>query len=80
MVPQPKPQPLPGALLDAELVFVRDDALKPPLSPLYRGPYRVLDGRRNLLFSRSEINQTQFLWKLKPVISSVPVVPAVSRL
>ena len=36
------PQPLPGALLDAEFVFVRDEASKPPLSPLYRGPYRVL--------------------------------------
>ena len=33
------PQPLPQALLDAEFVFVQDDASKPPLSPLYRGPY-----------------------------------------
>ena len=42
VAPQPQPQPLPQALLDAEFVFVCDDALKPPLSLLYRGPYRVL--------------------------------------
>ena len=33
-VPQPQPQPLPQTLLDAEFVFVRDNALKPNLSPL----------------------------------------------
>ena len=36
VVPQPQPQPLPRALMDSEFVFVRDDASKPPLSPLYR--------------------------------------------
>ena len=41
MIPQPQLQPLPRALLEAEFVFIRDDALKPLLSPLYRGPYRV---------------------------------------
>ena len=38
----PQPQPLPRALMEAEYMFVRDDASKPPLSPLYRGPYLVL--------------------------------------
>ena len=42
VVPQPQPQSLPRALLDAEIVLVRHDASKPPLSPLYRGPYQVL--------------------------------------
>ena len=41
-VPLPQPQPLLRELLTAEFVFVRDDASKPPLSPLYRGPYKVL--------------------------------------
>ena len=36
------PQPLPRAPMDAEFAFVRENALKPPLSPLYRGPYQVL--------------------------------------
>ena len=40
--PQPQPQPLPKALMEAEYVFVQDDTSKPPLSPLYRGPYLVL--------------------------------------
>ena len=42
VTPHPQLQPLPQALLDAEFVFVQDDASKPPLSPLYRGPYRVI--------------------------------------
>ena len=37
-----QPQPIPRALMKAKFEFVRDDASKPPLSPLYRGPYRVL--------------------------------------
>ena len=51
LVPQPQPQPLPRALLDAEFVYVCDDALKPPLSPLYSGPYRVLRRSEKFLFS-----------------------------
>ena len=38
----PQPQPLPKAMMEVECVFVRDDASKPLLSPLYRGPYLVL--------------------------------------
>ena len=40
-VPPSQPQPLPRELLTAEFVFVRDDASKPPLSPLYRGCPRL---------------------------------------
>ena len=36
------PQPLPRALMEAKYVFVQDNASKPPLSLLYRGPYLVL--------------------------------------
>ena len=39
VVPQPKPQPLPRALLDAEFLFIQDDALKLPLSPLYENKF-----------------------------------------
>ena len=42
MIPQPKPQPLPRALIDTEFAFFCDDTSKPLLSPLYRGPDRVL--------------------------------------
>ena len=34
-VPASQPQPLPHDLLTVEFVFVREDACKPPLSPLY---------------------------------------------
>ena len=47
-VPPSQPQPLPRELLTAEFVFVRDDASKPPLSPLYWGPYKVLERFENL--------------------------------
>ena len=33
------PTELPAALRIAKFVFVREDASKPPLAPLYRGPY-----------------------------------------
>ena len=50
--PQPQPQPLPQALLDTEFDFVHDNTLKPPLSPLYRGPDQVLQRSQRFLFSR----------------------------
>ena len=64
--------------MDAEFVFVRDDESKPPLSLLYRGPYRVL--RRFEKFFVIQIgDKSDFVSmnRLKPVISSVPVVPGV---
>ena len=36
------PKQLPPGLIQCEFVFVREDAVTPPLSQLYRGPYRVL--------------------------------------
>ena len=44
-VPPAQPVPLPPALLAARFVFVREDASIPPLSPLYHGPYLVLERR-----------------------------------
>ena len=58
MTPQPQPQSLPRALMEAEYVFVQDDASKPPLSPFYRGPYLVLRRSEKFMFSRLETNKT----------------------
>ena len=58
----PQPQPLPGELLSAEFVFVRDDASKPPLSPLNGCPYKVLKRYENFFFSRLVIDLTLYLW------------------
>ena len=64
--------------MEAEYVFVRYDASKPPLSPLYRGPYLVL--RRSEKFFILQIGDKKDAVsvdsKLKPVFSSNPVVPA----
>ena len=34
---------VPDELMTAKFVFVREDAVSPPLTPLYRGPYLVLE-------------------------------------
>jgi len=39
------PKPLPNSLVKADFVFIREDASVPSLSPLYRGPYKVLERR-----------------------------------
>ena len=55
-----------------------DDASKPPLSPLYRGPYKVL--RRSEKFFVPQIrdkSDSVSVDRLKPVTSATPVTPAV---
>ena len=37
------PKPLPSSLTQADFVFIREDASVPSLSPLYRGPFKVLE-------------------------------------
>ena len=64
--------------MEAKYVFVQDDASKPPLSPLYRGPYLVL--RRSEKFFILQIGDKKdavSVDRLKPVFSSVPVIPGV---
>ena len=74
----PQTQPLPRALVNAEFVFVRDDASKPPLSPLYRGPYLVLqNSEKFFVIQIRDKADSVSVDRLKPVISSVPVVPGV---
>ena len=76
-VPPSQTQPLPRELLTAEFVFVRDDASKPPLSPLYRGPYKVLK-KFEIFFILQIGNKSDSVSvdRLKAVFSSVPMTPA----
>ena len=68
VLPQPQPQCLPRALLEAEFVFVSDDASKLPLPPVFGGFFVLQIGDKSDSLS---------LDRLKPVISAVPVTPAV---
>ena len=73
----PQPQPLPRALLSAEYVFVCDDAFKPLLSPLYRDPNKVLQWGEKFFLQIGIKSDSVSVDKLKPVILSVQVTPAV---
>jgi hypothetical protein len=67
---------IPAALKAAKFVFIREDASKPSLSPLYRGPYQVIERRSK--FFRLQIGakvDSVSVDRLKPVISDVPVIP-----
>ena len=71
---------LPPALWEAEFVFVRRDGTKPPLTPIYDGPYRVL--HRTPAYFRLAIGgneDTVSVARLKPVLASGPVLPAQPR-
>ena len=70
-------RPLPRTLLSSEFVFVREDSSVPPLSQLYRGPYKVVDRKEKyfkLQIGSQEINVS--VDRLKPVFSDVKVSPA----
>jgi hypothetical protein len=73
----PSPEALPEELLLTRFVLVRRDAVQPPLSPLYDGPFLVLE--RSLHFfkvqlgSRTEIISTQ---RLKPCHTPEDAQPA----
>jgi len=71
------PVEVPAALRTTKFVFVREDASKPSLSPLYRGPYLVLERRSK--FFRLQIGDkvdSVSVDRLKPVFSDSPVIPA----
>ena len=62
--------------MEAEYVFVRDDASKPPLSLLYRGPYLVLrHSEKFFILQIGDKKDAVSVDRLKPVFSSNPVVP-----
>jgi len=76
MVPA-APKPLPNSLLQADFVFVREDASVPALSPLYRGPYKVLE-RQSKFFCLQIGDKVDvvFIDRLKLVISDSTIIPA----
>ena len=77
----PQPQPLPRELLTVEFVFVCDDASRPPLSLLYRGPNKVLKRYKNIFVLQIGDNSDSVsVDRLKAVYSPVPVTPAVPPL
>jgi transposase InsO family protein len=77
-IPHDAPATLPADLLQAEMVFVRNDAKQPPLSPVYSGPYRVLE--RSLRYFKLQIGDrtdTVSTLRLKAAYLPASAVPAV---
>jgi hypothetical protein len=73
----PSPISLPEDLLLSRFVLVRRDAVQPPLSPLYDGPYLVLE--RSLHFFKVQIGtktETISTHRLKPCHTPEDVQPA----
>ena len=71
------PTELPASLRIVKFVFVREDASKPSLAPLYRGTYLVVERRSK--FFRLQIGDkvdAVSVDRLKPVFSDSPVIPA----
>ncbi len=61
------------SLQRAEFVYVRKGGVVPPLSPLYQGPYKVLDRREN--FFKLEIGgrpEVVSVDRLKPHLGTAP--------
>ena len=76
-VPKQAPAKVPVPLSTTQFIFVREDACKPSLAPLYRGPYWVLE--RWSKFFCLQIGQkldSVLVDRLTPVFSDSPVVPA----
>ena len=71
------PEQLPTSLRTCPMVFVRKDGHVPPLSPLYEGPYKVLE--RNLRTFRLQIGSrtdTVSTTRLKPAFTKDDELPA----
>ena len=76
-VSQQPPNEVPASLSNTKFVFVREDASKPSLAPLYRGPYLVLEGRSKFfLLQVGQKVDSVSVDRLKPVFSAYPVIPA----
>ncbi len=62
---------------EAEFVYVRRGGVVPPLSPLYQGPYRVLERSQKFLSlevgGRTEVVSVD---RLKPHLGKAPLSPA----
>ena len=69
---------VPLSLKTATHVFVREDATTPPLHPLYRGPYLVLErGDKYFTLQLGAASDKVSIDRLKAVISSEVIVPQV---
>ena len=79
VISPPQPQPPPCVLLTAEFVFIHEDISKPPLAPLYRGPYKVLmRSEKFFVLQVGDKSDSVSVDRLKPVISLVPVTYSLS--
>ena len=66
---------IPTSLISCSHVFIREDATKPPLAPLYRGPYLVLNRfPKFFLLQVGSKADSVSVDRLKPVLSEFPVV------
>ena len=71
-------QAVPGELAEVELVYVRQDAVKPPLTPSYSGPFKVIE--RSPKFFRLKIGDREEVVsadRLKPHTGTAATQPAV---
>ena len=68
-----KPDEIPFSLPSCSHVFIREDASKPLLSPLYRGPYLVLS--KYFLVQIDSMCDSVSVDGLKPVLSDHSVTP-----
>ncbi|CAI5671405.1 unnamed protein product [Oreochromis niloticus] len=70
---------VPRSLDSSQFVFVRHDAHRPPLRPLYDGPFRVIQpGRKHFLLDFGGRQETVSIDRLKPahVLQDDQLVPA----
>ncbi len=67
----------PPQLLKAELVYIKVGASKPPLQPLYEGPYRVIwAGQKVFVVDIGGHPQSVTVDRLKPHLGAASAVPA----
>jgi hypothetical protein len=68
---------VPAALLAAKYVYVRRDGHKPPLSPLYEGPFAVLrSGDKHYEIQMGGRKETVSIDRLKPHLGDAAIMPA----
>jgi len=72
-----QPSVLPSSLLQAEFVLVRRDSVRPPLSPLYDGPYKVLQRSQHFFkIQMGERSDNVSVHRLKAAYMPASAVPA----
>ena len=70
-----KPSSVPTALVDSRFVFVRRDSHRPPLTPPYEGPYKVLvHGDKSFVLDYGTRQDSVSIDRLKPVFVD-PMTP-----